>query len=99
MAVISARRGPVIGLSVARLAAGCWRWSPLLSRGRLARPAVRVAGLAVVYLPLVLLLGAALEPGESGRTAARRSLGAPLLAALTLLLPARLPGAGGRLRR
>ena len=56
-----------------------------LSRGRLARPAVRVAGLAIVYLPLVLLLGAALEPGET----AERLLvlaGAPVLAGLTLLL-------------
>ena len=34
------------------------------SRGRLARQGVRVVGLAVVYLPLVLLLGAALEPGQ-----------------------------------
>ena len=55
MAVISARRGPVIGLSLLAWLVVLWRWSPLLSRGRLARPAVRVAGLAVVYLPLVLL--------------------------------------------
>ena len=35
-----------------------------LSRGRLARAGVRLAALAVVYLPLVLLLGAALEPSQ-----------------------------------
>ena len=37
----------------------------LFGRRRLARPAVRLFGLAIVYLPLVLLLGAALEPGET----------------------------------
>jgi hypothetical protein len=64
MEVIPGRRGPVIGLNVA-----VWLAALLLvalaSRGRWARPAVRVVGLAVVYLPLVLLLGAALEPGET----------------------------------
>jgi hypothetical protein len=87
MAVISSRRGPVIGVNIV-----VWLLAlalvALLSRGRLARPAVRVAGLAIVYLPLVLLLGAALEPGE---TAERLLvlLFAPALGTLTLLL---LPG-------
>jgi hypothetical protein len=57
----------------------------LLSRGRLARPAVRLAGLAIVYLPLVLLLGAALEPGESAERLLVLLL-SPLLAVVTLLL-------------
>jgi hypothetical protein len=82
MDVISARRGPVIGLNVA-----IWLVALLLvalvSRGRVAPTAVRVIGLAIVYLPLVLLLGAALQPGE---TAERLlvGLGAPLLGAATL---------------
>ena len=83
MDVISSRRGPVIGLNVV-----AWLVAllvvALLSRRRWARPAVRVVGLAIVYLPLVLLLGAAFEPGE----AAERLLvllASPLLAALTLL--------------
>ncbi len=82
MAVISHRRGPVIGLSllawllVAVLAIA-------LSRGAWARPTVRLLGLAVVYLPLVLLAGAALEPGEGPETLLV-ALGAPALAALTL---------------
>ena len=82
MAEIPDRRGPVIGFSLlawlvllALLAA--------LSRGRLARPGVRVTGLAVVYMPLVLLLGAALEPGQ-GFEQLLVLLGAPLLAAATL---------------
>ncbi|MDX6634061.1 MAG: hypothetical protein QOF06_264 [Solirubrobacterales bacterium] len=84
MEVISSRRGPVIGLNIA-----IWllalALATLLSRGRLARPAVRVTGLAIVYLPLVLLLGAALEPGETAERLLVLLL-APALAVLTLLL-------------
>jgi len=84
MAVISSRRGTVVGLNVL-----AWLAVLLLvilsSRGRLARPAVRVAGLSIVYLPLVLLLGAALEPGETAERVLVFLL-APLLAGLTLLL-------------
>jgi hypothetical protein len=83
MAVISHRRGPVIGLNIV-----VWLVAlallALLSRGRLTRPAVRVVGLALVYLPLVLLLGAALEPGETGERLLVLLL-APLLAGATLL--------------
>jgi hypothetical protein len=84
MDVISSRRGPVIGLNVFIWLAAL-ALVALLSRGRLARPAVRVAGLTVIYLPLVLLLGAALEPGE---TAEQLLVGllSPLLAGATLLL-------------
>jgi hypothetical protein len=83
MDVISSRRGPVIGLNVviwlvAALAVA------LLSRGRWARPAVRVLGVTLVYLPLVLLIGAALEPGETPERLLVLLL-SPLLAALTLL--------------
>jgi hypothetical protein len=82
--VISSRRGPVIGLNVVIWLAVLVLVA-LLSRGRLARPAVKVAGLATVYLPLVLLLGAALEPGEAGERLLVLFL-SPLLAVLTLLL-------------
>ncbi|HEX5592260.1 MAG TPA: hypothetical protein VFX35_02795 [Solirubrobacterales bacterium] len=82
MDVISSRRGPVIGLNVVVWLAALLA-VVLLSRGRLARPAVRVVGLALVYLPLVLLLGAALEPGEAAEQLLVLLL-SPLLAVLTL---------------
>ncbi len=84
MDVISSRRGPVIGLNVVIWLAAL-ALVALLSRGRLARPAVRVTGLAIVYLPLVLLLGAALEPGETAERLLVLLL-CPLLAGFTLLL-------------
>ncbi|HWC48601.1 MAG TPA: hypothetical protein VG448_06960 [Solirubrobacterales bacterium] len=84
MDVISSRRGAVIGINIV-----IWLvvllLVALLSRGRLARPAVKVAGLAIVYLPLVLLLGAALEPGETAERLLVLLL-SPFLAGLTLLL-------------
>jgi len=83
MAVISHRRGPVIGLNIVIWLAAL-ALVALLSRGRLARPAVRLVGLALVYLPLVLLLGAALEPGETAERLLVLLL-APLLAGATLL--------------
>jgi hypothetical protein len=82
MAVISHRRGPVVGLNVVVWLLGLGLVA-LLSRGRLARPATRVVGLALVYLPLVLLLGAALETGEAAERLLVLLL-APLLAAATL---------------
>jgi hypothetical protein len=84
MAVISHRRGPVVGLNVVIWLVGL-ALVALLSRGRLARPAVRTVGLALVYLPLVLLLGAALEPGETAERLLVLLL-APLLGGATLLL-------------
>lgn len=87
MDVISSRRGPVIGLNIV-----IWLAALLLvagiSRGRLARAGVRVTGLAIVYMPLVLLLGAALEPGETAEQLLVLLL-SPFLAAITLAL---LPG-------
>ncbi|HEU5253669.1 MAG TPA: hypothetical protein VFU16_10140 [Solirubrobacterales bacterium] len=84
MGVISSRRGPVVGLNVL-----VWLAAVLLvvvlSRGRLARPAVRLVGLTLVYLPLVLLLAAALEPGETAERLLVLLL-APLLGGVTLLL-------------
>ncbi|HUB98327.1 MAG TPA: hypothetical protein VMS11_00730, partial [Solirubrobacterales bacterium] len=84
MGVIGHRRGPVIGWSLLA-------WLGLLAlavaagRGRLARPAVRLTGLAIVYMPLLMLLGAALEPSE-GAEVLLILLGAPALGALTLVL-------------
>jgi hypothetical protein len=82
MAVISERRGPVIGVSllVWLLALGL---AVLASRGYVARIAVRLAGLSVIYLPLLLLLGAALEPSQ-GAEQLLVLLGAPALATLSL---------------
>lgn len=84
MGVISHRRGPVIGLSLLAwiVALGL---AVALSKGALARPAVRVAGLAVIYMPLVLLGAAAIEPAQSAEVLLVM-LGVPLLAALTLAL-------------
>jgi hypothetical protein len=76
------RRGPVIGVSalvwlvVALLAIA-------LSRGALARPALRMGAISGVLLPPMLLIGAALEPS----LAVERLIvliGAPLLAAALL---------------
>jgi hypothetical protein len=76
------RRGPVVGVSLLvwlvafGLAMG-------LSRERAGRPAARLLALSLAYLPLLLLVGAALEPS----VAAERLLlllGAPALAAATL---------------
>lgn len=87
MDVISSRRGPVVGLPIVAwllLTAGV----ALIGGARLARQVVRLLALSIVYLPLLLLLGAALEPGEVAE-ALLVGLGAPSLAALTLAL---LPG-------
>jgi len=87
MAGISSRRGPVIGLSLLI-------WVVLLgaavaaSRGRAARAGVRLTGLAVVYLPFLLLVAAGLEPSE-GAEALIVGLGSPALALATLIA---LPG-------
>lgn len=84
MDVISSRRGTVIGLPIVA-------WLLLTAvvafagRGRLARPAVRLLGLSVIYLPLLLLLGAALKPSEPAE-ALLVGIGAPVLAAATLAL-------------
>lgn len=82
MAVVSHRRGPVIGFSLLAWAIAALLLA-LLSRGALARLAVRLLGLSVIYLPLVLLAGAALEPAENPEMLLVM-LAAPALAGLTL---------------
>jgi hypothetical protein len=83
MAVVSSRRGPVIGWSLL-----AWVLAALivalLSRGALARVAVRLLGLSVIYLPLALLAGAALEPSRYAEMLLVM-LAAPALGALTLV--------------
>jgi hypothetical protein len=82
MAVISERRGPVIGV-------GLLVWlvvfglAALVGSSRVERVAVKLMGLSVVYLPLLLLAGAALEPSRESEQL-MVMFGAPLLAALTL---------------
>jgi hypothetical protein len=82
MAVVSTRRGPVIGYTLL-----AWVLATLLlvllTRGALASLGVRLLGLSVVYLPVFLLLGAALEPSQYPEMLVVM-IGAPLLAALTL---------------
>jgi hypothetical protein len=82
MDVISSRRGSVIGLSIL-----AWLLlavvAVMASRGKAARTAVRLLGLSVVYLPLLLLVGAAIEASEAAE-ALLVGIGAPLFAALTL---------------
>ena len=82
MSVISGRRGPVIGISLL-----VWflvlAFSALFARGWVTRVGVKLLGLSVVYLPLVLLIGAALEPGQ-GAEQLLVMAGAPVLAAITV---------------
>jgi len=82
MAVVSTRRGPVIGYTLL-----AWVLATLLvvllSRGGLAPVGVRLLGLSVIYLPVFLLVGAALEPSQYPEMLVVM-IGAPLLAALTL---------------
>ncbi len=82
MAVISHRRGPVIGYSLLAWLA-LLALATLIGRAAVARRGVRLVGLAVVYMPLLLLAGAALEPGE-GAEVALVAIGAPALGAATL---------------
>jgi hypothetical protein len=81
MAVVSSRRAPVIGWSLLAwvLALGL---VVLLAR-RLAPVAVRLVGLSVIYLPVMLLVGAAIEPARYPEMLLVM-FGAPLLAVLTL---------------
>ncbi len=84
MGVISHRRGPVIGFSLLAWLLGL-AVVAAASRGALARPTVRLTGVAVIYMPLAMLAGAAIEPGEPAEVLLVM-LGAPLLAAVTLAL-------------
>jgi hypothetical protein len=82
MAVISERRGPVVGLSLLAWVLAL-ALAIAISRGAAGRVGVELVGLAVVYLPLVLLAAAAVKPGETVEML-MAMLGAPALALLTL---------------
>jgi hypothetical protein len=84
MAVISHRRGPVIGWSLLAWL-GLLMLSAAVTRGAAARSGVRLVGLAVIYMPLAMLACAAIEPGERAEVLLVM-LGAPLLGAVTLAL-------------
>jgi hypothetical protein len=85
MAVISERRGPVIGLALLVWLLALAAIAAVARGGGAVREAVRVVGLSVVYLPLVFLIGAALEPGRAVETVLT-IVTAPVLAFLTLRL-------------
>jgi hypothetical protein len=82
MAAVSERRGPVIGVGLL-VWLGALAAALAATRGRAARLGLELLGLSVVYLPLLLLLGAALEPGLRAEQLLTIA-GAPLLALLTL---------------
>jgi hypothetical protein len=84
MAVISKRRGPVIGISLLVWLV-IFGLAALVSSDRVGRVAIRLAALSIVYLPLLLLVAAALKPGQDTEQILVM-FGAPLLAALTLFL-------------
>jgi len=84
MAVIPTRRGPVIGVSLLVWLV-VFGIVALVGAERVTRVAVRLLSLSVVYLPLLLLAGAALEPSREGEQMLVM-VGAPLLAAATLRL-------------
>lgn len=79
---VADRRAPVVGVTLLAWAAAL---ALLLAatRGRAGRPAARLLTLSLIYLPLVLLGAAALEPSV-GAERVLVLLGPPGLAALTL---------------
>jgi hypothetical protein len=82
MAIVSTRRGPVIGYTLLAWVLALLL-AILLTRGAFASVGVRLIGLSVIYLPVFLLVGAALEPSQYPEMLLVM-IGAPLLAALTL---------------
>jgi hypothetical protein len=79
---VADRRGPVIGVTLLTWLAA-FGLAMAADRERAGRAAARLLALSLAYLPLLCLVGAALEPS----VAAERllvMLGAPALAALTL---------------
>ena len=82
MSVISSRRGPVIGISLLAWIV-VFGLAALVGAQRVEGVAVRLLGLSIIYLPLLLLLGAALEGGQEAEQLLVM-FGAPLLAAVTL---------------
>ena len=84
MRVVAGRRASVI-LDNLMIWAGLALLAALLGRGRLAPAAFTLLGLATVYLPLTLLIGAAADTNELAERLIT-GLGAPALAGATLAL-------------
>jgi hypothetical protein len=79
---VAGRRAPVVGVTLLVWLAA-FGLAMAADRRRAGRSAARLLSLALVYLPLLCLVGAALEPGV-GLERFLLMLGAPALAALTL---------------
>jgi hypothetical protein len=79
---IAGRRAPVIGVTLLVWLAA-FGLAIAVSRERAGRAAARLLALSLVYLPLLCLVGAALEPSV-GAERLLVMLGSPALAALTL---------------
>jgi hypothetical protein len=79
---VADRRGPVIGVTLLVWLAA-FGLAMAVSRERAGRIAARLLALALVYLPLLCLAGAALEPSV-GAERLLVMLGSPTLAALTV---------------
>ncbi len=79
---VAGRRGPVIGVTLL-VWLGAFGLAFGLDRERAGRAAARLLALSLVYLPLLCLLGAALEPSV-GVERLLLMLGSPALAALSL---------------
>ncbi|HEY8808536.1 MAG TPA: hypothetical protein VIM28_00825 [Solirubrobacterales bacterium] len=78
---VAGRRAPVIGVTLL-VWLGAFGLAMAVDRQRSGRAAARLLALSLVYLPLLCLLGAALEPSV-GAERLLVMLGSPLLAALT----------------
>jgi hypothetical protein len=79
---VADRRAPVIGVTLLAWLAG-FALAMAVSRERAGRIAARLLALSLAYLPLLCLLGAALEPSV-GVERLLLMLGSPALAVLTL---------------
>jgi hypothetical protein len=79
---VADRRAPVLGVTLLAWA-GALALLLAASRGRAGRSAARLLTLSLIYLPLMLLGAAALEP-STGAERLLAMLGPPCLAALTL---------------
>lgn len=79
---VAGRRAPVIGVTLL-VWLGAFGLAMAVDRQRNGRAAARLLALSLVYLPLLCLLGAALEPSV-GAERLLVMFGSPLLAALTL---------------
>lgn len=79
---VAGRRAPVIGVTLL-VWLGAFGLAMAVDRQRSGRVAARLLAISLVYLPLLCLAGAALEPSV-GAERLLVMLGSPLLAALTL---------------